>query len=559
MKMKVAEAIAKIFKQYGIEYLFLLTGGNQELFLALQNHGINMILARNEKSAAYIADGYSRASSKFSAVYGKKGPGAANLAAGLADPYWAMSPLLAITGANDASSRYKYDYQELEQQPLFEPVTYWNKLVTKPDRIIDLFRRAIQNLANSNGPVHLDIPTSYFSEEIEVDEKQLRGNRITPVYLGNKPIPQLLEKGLDLINQSQKPLILAGSGCVKSGAEAELLNLAEKLRIPVVTSLGGKGIISEQHPLAIGVAGKYSRKVANDILSEADCLLVIGSRLGGLVTNGYTLPTPETKIIRMDIDPNTFNVTYKEDISILCDAKESLSEMLKLMSESKGYTKHSTWSKEASQRVEKWERDVKKEAKTPQGNPLRPQTVISLLNSFNEKISVVADTGYAAAWSGVFYIAKEPRSYFRANGSLGWSFPASLGVQLAQPDRKVICVTGDGGFGYHISEIETAIRYQIPVTVLVLNNSSLAFNYHIFKHLFNNQTVSAVTDFGDANYAQVAKALGARAMRVATESELETALRKAIKSEDIMLIDVVIDKEQVGPVTTYENVRERKV
>jgi len=561
LKITVADAIAKILIKYDINHLFMLAGGDQSLFLALRKHGFKFILCRSEKSSVYIADGYARASGKTAFVYGQAGPGAANLAAGLADPYWGQTPILALTSATDEGSRYRYAYQELDQHSLFESVTKWNKPVPRPSRILDLLNTAIlKSMSGSRGPVHIDIPREYFNQEIEVDDRWFKKKvgyfseqRLTPEE-------EQVKEVLKMFNDAKKPIILAGSGSLLSGAGEKLLKLAEDLKIPVATSMGGKGVISEEHPLALGVVGRYSRKVANEIFSEADCVLVLGSRLGGLVTNGYKIPKAESIIIRMDIDSDTFSVTNRENISIICDVKAGLARMIEVVNSNKNkFTIHSLWAKEAFRRVEEWKHYVEEDAKTYDDSPIKPQTVINVINSLDERISLVADTGYSAAWTGVLYRVKEPGTYFRSIGSLGWGFPGSLGIQMAQPDRKVICVTGDGGIGYHICDIETAVRYKIPATIIVLNNSTLGFEYHVQKYHFNNQIISDANDFTNTNYAKVAKSFGAQGIRVETKEELKIGLKKAMKSNSLTVIDVVVDREQIAPVTNYEKIIGRKV
>jgi acetolactate synthase-1/2/3 large subunit len=557
MKETVSECIVNRLASFGTEYFFLLTGGDQPLWIALHDAGIKMVLTRSEFSAVYMADGYARASGRPGITYGQAGPGAANVAAALADPFWAQSPVVAITGATASGSMCKWEYQSIDQMPMFSTVTKWSSFAASPEQAPQLVSIALnQAMAGSHGPVHIDIPKDYFGRRIELSESEATGLKTaTSPCTDSGEIREILDHFLE----AEKPAILIGEGVIRADAESALLKFVEVLNVPVATTMGGKTGFPGDHPLNMGVIGRYSSKVANDLMGESDCIIAIGTRLGGLATNGYTIPNRKAKILQIDIDPNIFNVTYSAEIMLVSDARLALEMLLKEVGgRSLGFDA-SKWSNFVRKKIEGWRSEVQKVIKgSAHGSLLSPFEIIDVLSEYNCDITIVADTGYMAAWTGVLYPTVKPGSYFRAVGSLGWALPASLGVQIARPD-KVICITGDGGFGYHLADIETAVRMQLPVVVVILNNGGLMFEYHEQKYRHQGRVISEANDLSDVDYGAVARALGARGMRVSTRPEFEESFKKALESDRPTVIDVVVDREVFPPVTNFEGHIERKL
>jgi len=323
--------------------------------------------------------------------------------------------------------------------------------------------------------------------------------------------------------------------------------------------VGGKTSFPGDHPLNLGVTGRYSAKVANDLVGESDCVLVVGSRLGGLATNGYTVPNRKAKVLQIDPDPTVFDVTYAPTVRLVADARLALEALCR---ETKGRAlggDASAWATAARGKIQAWRNEVKAATdRAANGPSLSPLEVIAVLARHNREITIVADTGYMAAWTGVLYPTARPGSYFRAIGSLGWALPASLGVQLARPE-KVICVTGDGGIGYHLADIETAVRLRLPVVVMVLNNGGLIFEYHEQKYRHKGRVIPEANDFTDADYSAVARALGAAGVRARTRPELEQALKLGLESDRPTVIDVIVDREAFPPVTNFEKTLTRTI
>lgn len=558
----VARTIADTLKAYDIKHFFCVTGGDQALWIALDDVGITIIPCRSEHAAAYAADAYARVTGRPAFVYGQYGPGVASVASGLADAYWAMSPVISLTSSTRTSSRYRFEYQEIDQLPMHDPVTKWNAAVPRPDRAAELVRAAIRNAVSSPpGPVHLELPADVLRAEVEAPEIYAEPQFTRVPGLRAAPDPALLGPAADLLLGAQRPVILAGNGVLLAEAWDELADVAELASVPVATSMGGKGAIAESHDLAVGVVGRYSRKVANEVMAEADVVLAVGCRMGGLSTDSWRSPAPGAAIIHLDADPAVLGSTYREDVSILTDARLGLAGLAAELRGRGAARPRTGWAGQVRDRVEAWREEVAKAAAASTPGALHPAAVIAELREvIGPDDILVADTGYMGAWTGALFPVAEPgRRYLRAAGSLGWAFPAAIGASLAAPCRKVVCVSGDGGIGYHLMEMETALRCGARVLVVVLNNQSLAFEYHDQRYLFDNRIVPQVNDFLDVSYADVAIAAGAGGARVSEPGDLGPALRKAMAADGPALLDVLVDKEVHAPVSVFEKAVPRLV
>ena len=555
----VARAVVKCLQQNGVEQVFFMTGGDQAFWIESQAAGLSLVLARSENSAAYMADGYARATGRPGVVYAQWGPGAGNLAGSLADAWWGRSPVVAITSSMATDTAYLNEYQELDQLPLFDPVTKWNRVVPRAERSAELLQTAIRVATGGcPRPVHLDIPRDFFDADGTVaDDYALAARHLAPA-----PAPAALEQAVALMNGAERPLILAGAGVVISGAERELAALAEETGLPVVTSAGGKGAIVETHPLAVGVAGRYSRKIANEAFGRADLVLAVGSSIGALVSDGYRMPPDDATIVQIDIEVEQLGMSRPAAVAIHADAKLALAGLLDEVRRTPLAGTHRAWGDELEQGVAEWRRALAAELARPEEEGfVRGEAIVQALrDTAADGDLVVADTAYMAAWTAALYEVRQAgRTYLRCGGSLGWAFPAALGAQLGRPDARVFCVIGDGGIGYHIGDLETAVRLGIPAITLVFNNSSLAYEYQFQKHVLQGQIIDEVNDFAEVDHAAVARAFGARGARVSSAEELRVALGEAVEASEPTLIDVVVSKEQPAPVTSYEGVFERKL
>ncbi|MFC1957428.1 thiamine pyrophosphate-binding protein [Chloroflexota bacterium] len=568
--MKVGQIVGETLKLYGVEYIFGLAGGDHPLLLGLRNAGIKFVLAHSERSGVVMADGYSRITAKPSLAYGQWGPGAALCVSGLADAYWGQSPVICLTTAIDSGGLYRYAYQGVEdQQSLFAPITKWNAYVPNIARLPDILRTAFRMAVGGvPGPVHIDIPQELSrSMEQDLPNVQLYAESEFKKFPAFRvaPAAQDIEKVIEAIAQAKRPLILAGGGVIASEAWDELLLFAESLSIPVVTSSAGKASIATDHPLAVGGVGNYSRKAANDVAAKCDTYIVIGSNLGDHTTKSRQSPGPAARIIHIDLNPEVLGTSYREEVSVVGDAKLTLKAMIEAV-EASGITKKacpwSDWLREVQSMVASWKAAFQEMVKNSGAEgAINPYFVMAALNKvISSDDVIVADTGYMAAFGNTCIDVKAPgRKYIRASGSLGWGLPAALGAQYAVKDKaRVICLSGDGGIGYHTADIETAIRCNLPVVVVVMNNSSLAFTYHMLKVGYKDPVPEA-TDYLDVDYGAVAKAFGAYGEKVRAAEDVEGALRRALDSGKPAIIDITIDKEIYAPVIYYERFEQRQV
>jgi acetolactate synthase-1/2/3 large subunit len=552
--LTVAQAVAKTLAAYGTEKFFCLCGGDHDLWYALEDEGIEIINCRTENAAVYLADGYARMTGKPGFVYGQRGPGVANLAGSLADPLWARSPVISLTSSIHLSSRDRFEYQDVDGLPLHVGVTKWNKTLSSPDRAAAMVRAAIRAaLSPAPGPVHLEIPSDMF--HLEAGDDIYREEDVDTVN-SFRPVPDLgkLSTILDGLLAAQRPLIVAGKGVIISQAWGELTRLAEALSIPVATSLGGKGSIDEYSDLAMGVIGRNSRKIGNDSVRECDTVLAIGTRLGGLATHKWALPFQDKRLFHIDVDAEIIGRNYKTEVSVVADAKMALAAANDMVAQRKLARGQTEWAKHMAQRLVTWREHASQLSAVQKVEGIHQADVIAAVRRVLGPNDVIgADTGAHGGWVGALYPVTAGKTMIRANGSLGWVFPGALGAALGAPDRRVVAITGDGGMLYHISEFETALRCNIPVVVVVMNNACLASEYQTQKR--HQRTVKSVLDFRDVDFAAVARSFGAFGVRVTEAKDIEQAIRDALADGGPALVDVVVSREAQSPSANRDKTR----
>ena len=548
--MSGAQYIAETFKGYGVTHVFFVPAILHEGLMEMEKRGIKRILTHSEKAAAYMADGYARVSHK-PGVCMSQSVGAANLAAGLQDAYLGLSPVIAITGRRRSLYRYRHAYQEIEHKPMFDAVTKFNATVDTVEQLPLLLRQAFREaVSGPPGPVHLEfqgirgeiIMEQRADLEVVIEEQFSR----FPVF---RPEPErdLVRQAARVLGQSQRPIMVAGGGVKASQAGTELVELAEKLSIPVVTSLNGKGTIRDDHPLAVGVAGSYSAQCANRAVSEADLVLFVGSRTGSQVTNDWKIPRPGTSVMQIDIDPSELGRNYPTKVALLGDAKVTLRRLIETV---EPVEQRRDWLQRINQVKKEWKDQIKNMYHSD-NVPIRPERLCKEITDFlPEDALLISDTGHSAIWTGTMIDIKQAgQTYIRCAGSLGWAFPAALGAKCALPDRPVICFTGDGGFWYHLAELETARRYGINVLTIINNNRSMNQVKKGAEKAYSGGSGSAddIWQFTDIDFSKVATAMGCSGIRVRKPDELKAALHESLAVDKPAVIDVVSDIEGIPP------------
>ena len=352
-----------------------------------------------------------------------------------------------------------------------------------------------------------------------------------------------------MLAQADRPVLVAGGGVTASQAGPDIVELAEKLSMPVATSLSGKGAIPEDHPLSVGVAGTYSRRCANEVVCEADLVLFVGSRADGQVTHFWQAPKPGTTTIQIDIDPAQIGRNYPTQVALVGDAKATVRRLI----EGLGPTvPNPEWRAWARQRVSEWRAEAGPRLNS-NAAPIRPERLCHEIGEWlPADAMLVSDTGHAGIWTGTIIEITQPgQSYLRCAGSLGWGFPAAMGAKCAAPDRPVICFTGDGGFWYHLSELETAVRCGINTVTVINNNHSLNQYRGGVRHAYGDQTTGAPEEmwvFQDVDFAEIARSMGAFGARVSDPAEIRSVLAQALASGKPAVVDVVSDIDAVaGP------------
>jgi acetolactate synthase-1/2/3 large subunit len=531
IKITGAKAIAQTLKAHNVEYVFYIFGYGVPV-KELAAEGINMVLTRNEKCAAYMADGYARISLKPGVAWGYRGPGSVNLAAGLADAYWSSSPVIAVTSATQKAHIHRDSYQGIPDIRHFDEVTKWNVDVPTSDIVGECLRNAFQ-VATSGcpGPVHINFHANAIYQESKISKPfgdkayyKIPGKRI-------RPDPEDTNAVARTLLNAKRPVMVVGQGALISGAWNEVIQLAEMLKIPVATSNTGKGIIPDAHPLAIGVAGLYSKATANKIIDDSDLVFYIGCKTGNMVTGNWMTPTRDTKVVQLDIDPEFIGRNYKTEATMVCDANLGLRDLIDTVKQLmvKPIKDHQPRLKEIAAIMKQWN-DIAAAAMSSDAKPITGHRLMKeIRKALAPQDILVTDTGSETIWSSLFYeVVTSGHNYICAAGSLGWSFPAAIGVKLAAGDRKVLNLIGDGGIGYHIGEFETAVRYDIPVVAVIVNNMSW------------EQSPAVLTE--PVDFSQVAKAYGGFGVRVERPEDIADALKEAFDSGKPAIVDVVVDR-----------------
>src|SRR5690242_7967347 len=469
-KMLGAECMADMLEAYGVTHVFHVPAVLRKTFAVMETRTkIKRLHVHSEATAAYMADGYARASGKPGICMAQV-IGALNLAAGLRDAWLAHSPVIAFTGGREPKTKFRQVYQEVDDVPAFEPVTKWNATVDDVTRFPDMVRQAFRVATSGRpGPVHLQFRGNEGQIDAEegemeplVEEQFARVPAFRP-----EPDQQSVLAALKVLQEAQRPVIVAGGGVRASAAQRDLVALAEALQIPVATSLNGKDTIPGSHPLSVGVVGTYSRESANRVVNRADLVCFIGSETGGMTTHFWAVPKIGTPAIQIDIDAEALGRNYPLEAAVNGDAKVTLAEMLKHADRGSA-TRRKAWVAEAQAICKEWATKYQG-ALTSEAVPIRPERLCGDLSKhMPDNAIVVVDTGHAGMWMGGMYdLTSARQSYMRSAGHLGWAFPAGLGAKCAAPERPVVTFTGDAGFWYHIAEIETAVRWKINAITVV--------------------------------------------------------------------------------------------
>ncbi len=556
MNLKGAEAAVEMLKIHDVEIIFGLCGDTSLPFydaLARLPHGMRHILARDERSAAYMADGYARASGKVGVCEGPSGGGATYILPGLAEANESSIPLLCINSDISVAARGRFTLTELDQGALMRPVTKWNAVLNRTEDLPRYFRQAFrQTTSGRPGAVHLALP--FDVQTGTVNRAEVWGDPSYGRYPAERTAPDAdgVEHAANLLRQAPNPLFVCGGGVILSEAEKELYELAERLSAPVATTISGKGSIDEGHPLAAGVIGSNGgTPETRAIVDRADLVVFIGCRAGSVTTERWRHPAPgKTKVIHIDIDPAVPGATYSVDVALVSDAKLALN----MLNQALGTMQRSL---DAAQVEAAKEQKFAKFQALAESNdqPIKPERVVAETARLLDPDSlVIADAGTPCPYfSAYFQVRTAGRCFFsnRAHGALGYSMAAAMGAHFAQPKVKCVSVMGDGSFGFTCGELETAVRYRLPITFIVIANGSYGW-IKAGQRSGYGQRYFAV-DFTSTDHAAVAAAFGVKSWRVTKPDELAKALKQALAHDGPSLVDIVCQPlhEAYAPVSEW--------
>jgi acetolactate synthase-1/2/3 large subunit len=537
-----AEAAVEMLSLHGVEVLFGLCGDTSlPLYDALARlpHGMRHVLARDERSAAYMADGYARVAGKVGVCEGPSGGGVTYLLPGLAEANESSVPVLGINSDISVASRGRYALTEIDQGALMRPVTKWNAVLDHSQDIPRMFRTAFEQMTTGRpGAAHIALP--FDVQNGPVARTELYAEHDLGQYPARRIAPQesAVEGAVRLLGAAARPVFICGGGAVISGAHQELLQLAQQLNAPVATSISGKGSLAEGHPLAAGVVGSNGgTPETRAIVDAADLIIFVGCRAGSVTTEKWRHPAPgKTKVIHLDIDPTVIGVNYPADAALVGDAKLGLAALSVVLATEKRPLDASAVEKAKEQKFARFHALAES---TEQ--PIKPERVVAELSRvLDPDAVVVADAGTPCPYFSAYYELRHAGRRFisnRAHGALGYSLPAAIGAHFARPEVKCISVMGDGSFGFACGELETASRYRLPITFVVISNSTFGWIKAGQKSGYGQRYFGV--DFTATDHAAVAAAFGVKSWRVTDPQQLGKVIRQALALAEPTLVDIV--------------------
>lgn len=535
MKISGAELLLECLQKEGVDVIFGYPGGQViPIYDALYDSKIRHILVRHEQGAVHAADGYARSTGKTGVCLATSGPGATNLVTGIANAYMDSVPLVAITGQVPTTLLGSDSFQEADITGITIPITKHNYLVRDVKDLPRVIKEAFHIASTGRpGPVLVD-----FAKDMQAAKHRLEYPETVdlpgykPNYVGNT---RQVKEAADALLEAKKPLLYIGGGIITSGAEQELLKLAERMEIPVTATLMGMTAFPSAHPLFLGMLGMHGTAAANFAVCETDLLIAVGARFDDRVTGKIQTFAPNARIIHIDIDPAEIGKNVRYDIPIVGDAKGVLEMLLERVNP----TKNPEWLAQINQ----WKTlHPLKYEKTG----LKPQMVIETISELTQGDAVICtEVGQHQMWTAHFYRFTKPRSFITSGGlgTMGFGFPASIGAQVGNPGRLVVNIAGDGSFQMNIQELGTAVENNIPVKVVIINNFYLGM-VRQWQELFFNKRYSGTVMEHNPDFVKVAEAYGAKGYRITEAGKLYGTLKEAFATPGPVVVDCRVDREE---------------
>ena len=537
-----ATALMKALEKEGVKEVFGLPGGaNLPMYDELGKSNIRHILVRHEQSAAHMADGFGRVSRKPGVCFATSGPGATNLLTGIATAQADSAPMVAVTGQVPVAMIGRDAFQESDIIGMANPALKYSYQPRTPEEIPTIVKQGFYIAETGRpGPVLLDIPKDVQQNEGKFtfpDEVRIPG-----YHPWADPDIANTARAVELLLSAQKPIILAGGGVIISSAFAELQSIAELLMIPVVTTFKGKGAFPENHPLSLGPIGMHGHAEANKLMTEADCVLAIGTRFSDRSVGTFEEFEKNLKIIHMDVDPAEIGKNQTTSVAVVGDVRASLRILGKmLMDKAVRVTDDNPWLKHVKEVKQYWRENLKLHP-----GEMGAAKILRKLRELLPKESIVTtEVGQHQMWASLFFDAIHPGTFFSSTGlgTMGWGFPAAIGAKTARPDVPVVDIAGDGSFNMTENSLATSVLEDLPVIVFLINNYTLGMVAQ-WQRTFYDRRMVGVDLKKCPDYVKLAESYGAQGIRAQSMDELEKAIKDGLNSDVATVIDIPIDPEE---------------
>ena len=542
--IKGARILLECLSRLGINEIFGYPGGAViPIYDELYNFKeIKHYFARHEQGAVHEADGYARSTGKVGACLATSGPGATNLVTGIMTAHMDSIPLLVITGQVSSSLLGKDAFQESDIVGITVPITKNNYLVQDTKDLPRILKEAYYIASTGRpGPVLVDIPRDIQLQEIPYDEfNKIYENHFSlegynPVYEGHKG---QIKTAIKMIKDSKKPLIIAGAGILKAHAYEELKEFVEKTNIPVAMTLLGLGSFPGNHELALGMIGMHGTTYANYAANEADLIIAAGMRFDDRVTGNPQKFVPNAKIIHIDIDPAEIGKNKLIDVPIVGDLKNVLTDL----NEKAPKVSYDEWLKQ----IKKWKKEYSLTYRKTEDDILIPQEILSEIDKITKgNVIVATDVGQHQMWAAQYLTFNNPYSILTSGGAgtMGFGLPAAIGAQVANPNKKVLAVVGDGGFQMTFQELMLIKEYNLPVKIFIINNSYLGM-VRQWQELFHEKRYSSVDLSYNPDFIKIGEAYGIKSIQLKNKKDLKKNLKKILESDEAVLVECIVEKEE---------------
>ena len=553
-KRTVADIVIDSLLRHGVEVMFSQSLPSAVL-LAAERRNITQFMYRTENAGTAMADGYARSSGKVGVVSAQNGPAATLLVPGLAEALKVSVPVVAIVQDVVRTQTDRNAFQEFDHIALFQCCTKWVRRVTEASRVVDYIDMAFANAASGRpGPVALILPADLLLEEITPPEQRSSNLGYFPLDRAVAD-PVRIDEAVELLASASNPLLLAGGGVHLSAASEAVAAIQNDIHIPVMTTVMGKGVIDERHPLSIGVTGYAMGKLSptrymRPIIQQADVILLVGTRTNQNGTDSWQLYPENARYIHIDVDGAEIGRNY-EALRLKGDARLTLEAIYAKL---KGRREPAPeLERRIAEAKQKHAADIAA-VEQSDASPIRPERMAADIREvLTEDMTVVADASYATLWVACYLPSLKAGMRFitpRGLAGLGWGLPLALGAKVARPDSPVLCMVGDGGFAHVWSELETAARRKTPVVLTVLNNSCLGYQKDAEDVKFGSHSTACYFTAGD--HAAIARATGCRGVRIEKASDYLPALREALACNETTVLDVITDPAAYPPVTFFD-------